>query len=129
MLQGVAAAVMTFNLVCSGTMERHDFETDAREPYSMTLRIDLNSRQWCEAACTEVLQIFDVTPAQITLQDQDSGEDAFHMRTSHFVDRRTGAHHMLIISQGTISGRSTASWEGMCTPAPFSGIPTPRTRF
>lgn len=128
MLQA-AVAVAAFNLVCTGTMERHGYEEDAREPYSMTLRINLDAGRWCEADCASVMDIHGVTPTQITLQDSDEGSDAFHMRTLHFIDRVSGAHHMFINSEGRFSGPSVSRWEGHCEPAPFTGFPEQPARF
>ncbi|WP_158014130.1 hypothetical protein [Sphingomonas sanxanigenens] len=128
MLGGAAtAAVMTFNLVCAGTVTTTSFAETKSAPYRSEYRVDLNMNRWCETDCKAIHTIAAVQPAQITLTEK-KGEGRFDASVSNFINRETGAHFGLVRSG---YGRSAVGmkYEGTCTPAPFTGFPDFKTKF
>jgi hypothetical protein len=125
-----AVAGSTFNLICSGTItENSMFVTDKVEPYSVTYRVDLDTKQWCDGECKALHPIHEVQPAFLILEaprdvDTPSRYEMFRSEIS----RETGKHTML-----STSGRGASililKWQGQCDHAPFSEFPKPATKF
>lgn len=130
MLQAAAAAAMTFNLVCTGTLTTETFYQGRQtEPYRYEYRIDLAQRKYCDGECRALRDIAEIQPTVIILEpNRDINtvtERQFHMES---INRETGRHSILHTS-GRREQIMIMSWAGQCERAPFSGFPTFQTRF
>jgi len=111
-------AVAAFNLVCSGTLRTGPIgmalPEESGEPFTITYRIDLVSRQWCSDPCGVTESVAEIVNGEILLRDQHhpSGSHVivFAPRTGRFADTLNEDNFAILRS-------------GSCEPAPFGGFP------
>lgn len=120
MLAAALPAIAAFNLICTGTLRTGPvglaLPESAGEPYTVTYRIDLASRTWCEADCAETEPLADVSETELTLRE------SYRPAGSHviIVGRLAG-----IFADTAIEGRIATLRSGRCEQAPFTGFPIP----
>src|SRR6187551_2871624 len=77
MVVAILPAIVAFNLVCSGMMRTGPvglvLHEDSGEPFTITYRIDLDSRRWCSDSCAETEALDSVFEGQIVLRDLHEG--------------------------------------------------------
>jgi hypothetical protein len=121
----LAAASMTFNLVCTGTEDREDILGNLRpakdriapssRPFREVYRLDLRQQRWCSGKCTSTNILVSVSRSSIIIEDPSLGSDR---HTS--VSRETGKY----VSEAYLRSGIRAFRYGRCTKAPFGGFPT-----
>lgn len=129
MLAAAAAAAAAFNLVCTGTLYHKSYFDEGTEPYTYTYRIDLAHRKYCEEACGVLRDIADIHPVVLVLEpdkDIDTATKHEFFRTS--IDRLSG-HQTTLDTSGRGIDILIMKWEGQCERQPFTGFPTPQTKF
>ena len=112
-----AAPSDQFDLVCTG-VEITTPQTPGKKPYESfteTLRVDLQSGQWCEKECEVRLRIVEVHENAILFQ---SGKNRYGLEEWRFVSRQDGEYHWSVKGSTFDIGRG-----GTCERAPFSGFP------
>lgn len=120
------AAVVAFNLICTGSLSITDASDKRIEPYSVEYRVDLANRLWCSGDCGMKREIAIIGQNEIALSylRNSSGwlEDAI------VLDRNTGAHTASSV-EVTERGRLSRHWKGKCETRPFSGFPKDKRAF
>lgn len=131
MLYLAAAAAAAFNLICSGTTEKTDYNGSRSEPYTVTYRVDTAAGLWCkndEEACKAPQKITNINIATIKFIDTTIDTSAQYFLYIEQVNRESGLHQTL-----TIGGRSAliriVKQEGHCAPAEFSGFSKANPKF
>jgi hypothetical protein len=104
------AAVLAFNLVCSGTVI-------AAKPaeFSLVIRVDLKSQRYCMDECDHTLPIDQITETEIRFVDDPAGPNGIQRRVS----RESGRYY----SRTRIEGWLDETDVGRCEVAPFTGFP------
>lgn len=113
-LASSAAAAEQFDLRCTKQVRG----SGVAETSTRTYRIDLEAKRWCMDECKTARGIQAVTPDRITIDETDPAERRY--RATHYIDRSTGKYIQ------TYDNRSLGTviiTEGVCEPAPFSGLP------
>lgn len=131
MLYFALAAAATFNLVCTGTTEKTDYNGSKSEPYTATYRVDTGARLWCEndpEACKQPESLADINTVAIKFIDTTTDTPNQYFRYVDQVNRESGRHQTLIIS-GRGSAIRTVKQEGHCEPAAFSGFSSANPKF
>lgn len=126
-----SAAVAAFNLICSGTTEKTDFNGSRSEPYSVTYRVDTSAKLWCiddEEGCKTPEKLADLSATFIKFIDSTTDTPRQYFRYVDQVNRESGRHQSL-----TTSGRGAmiriVTQEGRCQPAAFSGFSKTHPKF
>jgi hypothetical protein len=125
------AAVAAFNLVCSGTTTKTDYNGSKSEAYTATYRVDTAARLWClddDNACKSPEPLVDISPVSIKFVDATTDKPDQYFRYVDQVNRETGAHQSLIIS-GRDAQIRIVKKEGHCEPTAFSGFPKAVQKF
>ena len=113
-----------FDLACAGEVQRRAIgEAAPFVPWSGTLKIDLESRTFCQDACERVEEIGRVTPEEIGLGHL---ETTAHTDMS-MIDRRTGYYRRMVTRFEADGQGSSEIYRATCEHRPFSGFPA--TRF
>jgi hypothetical protein len=119
----IALALQTlaaFNLVCTGTMRTGPvglaLPEAGGEPFAITYRVDLASRQWCSDECAETQALALVTDTEFLLRE-DHRADGSHVI---IVGRQLG-----LFADTFITGNTATLRSGRCEQAPFTGFPIP----
>ena len=107
------ATAAAFSLICSGTVGREGDRGHGSQPFSKSLRIDLNAGKYCEGSCRAVRNLQGSSPSVITLRNEDSGSHAAHEVFNRDTNVLTGI---------STSGKSSRKWEGTCHVGPFTGF-------
>ncbi|WP_158013904.1 hypothetical protein [Sphingomonas sanxanigenens] len=129
MLGGAATAVMmTFNLVCTGTVTTTSYNDRKSAPYNYVYRIDLSKSRWCDGECKSINEVASVQPASITLKDKKEDGPFSKSSTRNVINRETGEHSILHVRRLSATPFSM-EWQGTCTPSPFTGFPDFKTKF
>ena len=93
----VVAAVVAFNLVCSGTTFIGSLKKENQSPYSEIFRIDLNSGRWCSGRCETTKSVHNADQTRIMLkleEDASTGWESFiqlNREDGSILDRRRWA--------------------------------------
>jgi len=104
-----------FDLICEGTQAvfLQDVKKWGQEPFSERIRVDTEKRLYCEADCSTLSKVQDVTPDEyVFFRGSDGGR---HSR-GKVVGRATGTLEQY-------DGGQNVSRRGLCKTAPFSGFP------
>ncbi len=125
-----AAAVATsFNLVCTGShTSLVSPEPETSQAYQVTYRIDLAAMRYCEGECRTISNLGQIQPTYIELWRTDSDTPSGKSRSWNMVNRQTGAHDRTSVYESR-SRSSIEGWHGTCQRQPFSGFPSPITKF
>ena len=125
-----AKAEDTFNLVCDGQTQIvvPAILKDETKPYHKVYRVDLGKKTWCEADCPTIFNFADVSPTQLVFFDETIDAPSTYSKTREAVSRTDGTHSIFAQSGVGING-VTMSSKGQCEKAPFTGFPTPETKF
>lgn len=124
MLQAAAAA-LTFNLICTGTMEARTVDGIDNEPYRYEYRIDLQRGKWCEGDCRALHDFVRVSQTQLTLEDVNIDTPHERRTSLNLINRETGEQRIFASTRHLL----LMEWRGTCERAAFSGFPTLPTRF
>lgn len=127
---GLVAAA-TFNLVCTGTVEKTNYNGSTTQPYSTTYRVDTSAQLWCkdnDQDCKTPEKFKDINAAVITFIDSTTDTPQEYFRYVDSVSRETGKHHVLMAS-GRGAMLRYESRKGVCEVAPFSGFPKAIQKF
>jgi hypothetical protein len=125
----LTAAATAFNLLCAGTLHADSFASKRDEPYSVTYRVDLAAKKWCDGECRAIREIADIQPASLQLEEpRDINTPTQKEFFSSSIDRETGRHSMVSTS-GHREGILILKWEGHCEKADFTGFPEFQTKF
>ncbi|MFM9829697.1 MAG: hypothetical protein ACKVOB_13305 [Sphingomonas sp.] len=110
----IAHAADQFDLDCTdGKKETEHF------------RIDLIKNEWCFAKCGYVQKIVEVTSGLLKLHDHEPslpGDSRYYMH----INRITGEWSWYNYDPRY---RSLMNIKGVCTPAPYSGMPSSEAKF
>jgi hypothetical protein len=112
-----AQAADQFDLICTGsTQATGEFH---HEPISTRYHVDLATKQWCADKCT-VRPLAEVNSTQIVFRDTKAAYRGDASVSLDYVDRTTGKWSFF-----------TSYWQGdgTCQAAPFTGFPSPATKF
>jgi hypothetical protein len=112
-----------FDLTCVGEVRRHPgTEVGSYVPWTGRLKIDLETKTFCQDDCSKVEQIYSITPEKIVLLRKADGEvfDFSEIQRSNGFYLRT--HSITKIENGTINDQAE-DYRATCSPAPFSGFP------
>jgi hypothetical protein len=119
------AASQQFDLKCTGTQNLHNAGVKTNGPLTRVLHVDLDRREYCQDACTEIKKIQDINSLEITFEDVNNRGGALDtFISSEKVNRQTGDYERVLID---ISRFQTGSARATCEPAPFTPFPT--TKF
>lgn len=131
MLNFAVAAAAAFNLICTGTTEKTDYNGSKSEPYTVTYRVDTAARLWCKndpEACKTPQKMVDINAVTIKFIDTTKDTPDQFFRYVEQVNRESGLHQTL-----TVGGRGAlmriTKQEGHCEPAPFSGFSKTNPKF
>lgn len=127
-----SALAQSFDLNCQGTRKTTTLYTgDTQEPYTSHFRIDLTSKQWCEAECKAIFPIADVQPASIVLQNKDVDSITEKSLLVNRINRETGEHVITSTYQlrRDRSSMMLMTYKGACEKQAFSGFPKLQTKF
>jgi hypothetical protein len=118
MIAAILPVIAAFNLICSGTMRTGPVglalpEQDG-EPFTITYRIDLDSRRWCSDSCAETEALDSVFEGQIVLRDQHEGDGSNVVTIIPAMGRFTDT---------LIEGSTATLRSGTCEPQTFTGFP------
>lgn len=113
--------VRQFDLLCSGTVLRVQpvnggggAVNRTTSPFTQRLRFDLTRTLFCEGDCSSPTRMFAVTDTELIL--------GIGNPVTGRIDRMSGAYKR----QYSGDNFATAWYEGVCTPAAYSGIPAAR---
>lgn len=125
------AIAASFNLVCSGTIEKTTYEGKTSTPYNSVYRVDLDGGRWCvgndqECKTPETIKVTTEKYIKFIYTWPTAPGDNF--RYVDQVDRETGEHQLLIQS-GSGAAIVSESGRGVCQKAPFSGFTTFKRKF
>jgi hypothetical protein len=115
-----AMAADQFDLVCKGRQKTSI--SGAWKPYEQRYRVDVAAKTYCRYDCKAVESVKSVDAARIEFEASDRSEPG-NVALIHYVDRSDGKW-VYLFSGGSSSFESV---EGVCEPAPFTGLPA--TRF
>jgi hypothetical protein len=131
MMYLAVAAAAAFNLICTGTTEKSDYNGSKSEPYSVTYRVDTASHLWCDndsEGCKTPRPVADINAVTIKFIDTTTDKPDQYFRYVVQVNREDGQHQVL-----TISGRGAAiriaKQSGHCEPALFTGFSKANPKF
>jgi hypothetical protein len=122
------AAAAAFNLVCSGTLSTDSFYKKDTEPFTLTLRVDLDRKKYCENECRALLDIQEVQPTSIKLKSENIDTPRERLFVDISVNRETGKYSGLSTS-GFRQGILILKWDGQCERQGFTGFPEFQTKF
>lgn len=125
------AAAAAFNLVCTGTTEKTEYNGSKSTPYTVTYRVDTVSRLWCNddyADCKSPEKIERIDENSIKFIDATTDTPDNYFRYVEQVNRESGAHQTLTISGRGVLIRITKQ-NGHCEPATFSGFAKTKPKF
>ncbi|WP_292035551.1 MULTISPECIES: hypothetical protein [unclassified Brevundimonas] len=114
-----------FNLVCEG---RRILSNDHAEPFTTTLRVDLERRYWCRDECAGALEIDTIGDAFVTFMDRpsltiaDNNREATPTKEYLGVSRENGVFAEM---RWSLHGDKFSAY-GRCEVAPFTGFPEVR---
>jgi hypothetical protein len=111
-------AAATFNLICTGTStagRMADNHPLFWGPFTVTIRVDLASRRWCEQECRESRALAAVSTTTISFEEDSPRR---RLRTVHYVNRESGEYRLYSQLGGAFITRT-----GTCERAPYSGLP------
>ena len=131
MLYFAVVAAATFNLVCTGTVEKTNYNGSTTRPYSTTYRVDTSAQLWCiddEQDCKTPEKLKNLNAAYITFIDATTDTPQEYFRYVESVSRETGKHQVLIQS-GRDASLILETRRGVCEVAPFSGFPKAIQKF
>ena len=113
------------DLKCTGTQNFYNTGVKTNGSFSRVLHVDLDRREYCQDACTEIKKIKDVNSLEITFGDVNNHGGAVDTFVSkENVNRQTGTYERVLIDIGRFQ---TGSAKAICEPAPFT--PFPNTKF
>ena len=118
MIAALLPVIAAFNLVCSGTLRSGPVglalpEEDG-EAFTITYRIDLDSRRWCSDDCGDTETLDSVVGGQILLRDRHDA-DGSHVVTIFPAEGR--------FTDTLIEGDRATLRSGTCVPESFTGFP------
>jgi hypothetical protein len=113
------AETQQFDLVCKGT-GAGGYYKDKTVAWERRYRIDLATNRWCMDECSEAQPIASVTTDQLTFKRDGIGDPRVKPYY-HWVSRISGDMIRYMGGLGVWLDE-----KGHCTPAPFSGLPTPK---
>lgn len=129
MLAAAAAVAAAFNLVCTGTETTRSIAGEKLEPYTHIYRVDLDKKKWCEEGCSVVRDVAEVQQSFLELEPRRNVDTAVDRDFFEWtIDRTTGRESMLA-SKGLRADIIILKWEGTCARQPFTGFPSPPTKF
>ena len=118
MIGAILPAIVAFNLVCSGMMRTGPvglvLPEEGGEPFTVTYRIDLDSRRWCSDACAETESLDSVFEGEIVLRDRHEPDWSQVVTISPAVGR---------FSDTLIEGNTATLRSGTCQAEAFAGFP------
>lgn len=126
------AFAQTFDLNCEGVRKTSTlYAGDTQEPYVSHFRINLTSKQWCEAECKAIFPVADVQPASIILQNKETDSLSEKSLLVNRINRETGEHSITSTYQLRRDRTSMMlmTYKGVCERRPFSGFPEFQTKF
>lgn len=126
-MQSFLVLAATFNLVCSGTSTRTNYDGERRSEFAYEFRVDLDNGYWCSDDCRIVKHIAEVHPGFIFFEHGPLAP-ALDGEVDHWVNRETGEYSMLATS-GRRERILIIQRRGQCQVAPFTGMTLPTTRF
>jgi hypothetical protein len=91
------------------------------KPIDISFRVNLATRRFCSAQCTETKPIYRVSPTEIVFEFDETPDHQGSERIEE-VSRESGGYH----SQDWIDGETSLVSLGKCQPAVFSGFPKPK---
>lgn len=112
-----ANAADQFDLICTGsTQATGEFH---HEPISTRFHIDLATKQWCDGECS-LHPLAELNDTQIVFMETKAAYRGDPAAALNYVDRTNGKWSFF-----------TSYWqgEGSCQVAPFTGFPSPATKF
>lgn len=111
----VAAVAAAFNLVCAGdTVSMVGDKEPKQSKFSLTIRVDLESKRYCTNDCPSTAPLERVTATEIVFKEMTGV-----MNSSMKVNRESGAFSLFASVDKTVLYR-----DGQCERAPFSGFPS-----
>ena len=118
MIAAALPVIAAFNLACSGMLRSGPVglalpERDG-EPFTITYRIDLDSRRWCSGACDTIEPLASVVEGQILLRERHESGGS-NVVTIFPAQRR--------FTDTMIEGNTATLRSGTCQPEPFTGFP------
>lgn len=128
----VAAVAQMFDLSCAGTTITTTYlDGDISSEYSEHYRIDLTRNLWCSDDCKTTQPLILSSPIGLKLEQETVDTSREYNLVSNVINRETGAHHIIRSSQRNRDATTIriVKQDGVCTPYPFSGFPTPKTKF
>lgn len=131
MLYVAAVAAVAFNLTCTGTIEKTNYNGSTTQPYSTIYRVDTSAQLWCiddEQDCKTPEKLKEINAAFITFIDSTTDTPQQYFRYVDSVSRETGKHQVLMAS-GRGAMLRYESRTGVCEVAPFSGFPKAIQKF
>jgi hypothetical protein len=121
------AAATKFDLHCKGV--ETEIGTRKHKPWETWLKVDLDSRQWCNQGCPEVRRIVDVMPDKIVFMNVL--EPFPSLRGTHLstleVNRISGHLGWEFVITAHNGEKIGNIWDASCSPSPFTGFP--KTKF
>ena len=120
-----ATASAAFNLTCTGLrVETDRYSQPAKvqqaTPYVSHLRIDAETKRWCNDECTVVMPLVSLSPSMIVLSaihaegNSATGQiDLIHKHMSAAITETRGPDR--------VAAKTT--WEGECVQSTFTGFP------
>lgn len=124
----VAAA---FNMECVGRTQQIEIvgplqaKVNSDVPFAITIRVDLESGNWCSGLCTESFPLKGLTERYIVLASTDSSAGEIIIDDETTVQRETG-EYVHRIRLGSLEHLSTNYTKAVCQRAAFTGLPAKR---
>lgn len=120
-----ATTAQAFNLNCTGTFYGTDIS-----PFSYTYRLDLSQKKWCGGDCTRIFDFAEISPNQLTFENEKKETRDGPQLTVSSVDRISGIYTRLHKWRSSINRKPMdIEWIGQCEPGPFTGFPLVPTKF